>query len=156
MIDITVSQEMAQNLHKAGWRRAGSYFRWTSKKGKWSIGTIMDSPTYGEDKLTDDPFLNDFYAAPTAEEILRELPMQVTRDRKNKEPGTGEMIDTYHLQIKVLKDNIVRIFYRRRGICFGGAKRTSSVLFFDNKDTLANALAAMWIFLKKSNFLSDE
>jgi len=114
---ITVSLEMAKKLEEAGWEQKSCHFVWV---GEQIVG-IQSAHYTGSSG----------YSAPTAEEVLRELP--ATLEWKND------------------SDKIARIHFEMYPDSFqvGYSPQWEKEWFRPKSaDTLANAAAAMWIHLK--------
>lgn len=139
---ITVSLDTAKKLKEAGWQHE-TYFDWYFNGTGANRVVRHPSP----DELRTSEFHLEC-PAPTAEEILRRLPPNLIR-------STEKDTVTYALTIKALfgieqinGDNWQIMYYRvRDGIEMAPY---SPVLF---ADTLANAAAACWIYLKENNLL---
>lgn len=123
---VVVSQYWAKQMNEAGWPHEPTYFFWTKSTRKDSFWRCL--PIVGAKRLANNQIRckREIIAAPTAEEILRELPAN---------------IDGY-LKIEMCDDKSgYRMKYQNKtnyGIC---------------EDTLANAAAAMWCYLAKKNLL---
>ena len=130
MVEITTSLEWAEKLKEAGWLQEKSYFVW----GRIGSGEKMGiKPRYSEGSRMR-------YSAPSAEEILRELPEEI-----EESDYWLEIAKSIHWG-----DTPWEIRYRKNG----------ELLLWDDPepiraDTLANASAAMWIYLKENNLLSN-
>jgi len=128
MIDITVSLEWAKNLKDVGWEHKKAMFYWQEEDGKSRIVQVIEPIGFE---------FRQFYAAPTCEEILRELPQKIDESR---------------LQI----NRLGKLHEYHWSVCYsntcGSAWREEQFI----SDTLANVSASMWIFLKKNNLLNDD
>lgn len=128
----TVSLELTKQLKEAGFPQdpKESYFA-------WEIGT--DGKPYLEkniiEKGGDEP---SYFAAPIADELLESLPNTLNR---------GSEIPWYLVIRKVIEtvdNDEYQIFYER-------GFNNHIVMEFD--ENLADALAKMWLYLKKHNYL---
>lgn len=129
---ITVSLELAKELKEAGWPQEDSIFWWqipSQRRFKPWVSWCRN------ESVDDEPATP--LAAPTAEEVLRQLPVDVMiGDRENriemlKRQGVKE--DKYYVNLR---------FY------------TEVIEFLDG--SLANAAAKMYCYLAKNNLLSQQ
>lgn len=138
---IVVGLEQAKALKEAGWPLRENLFAYAvedkffKKRSiflQWNGETYL--PWYGESRPDGTYTL---FAAPTAEEILRRLPGQW--------PTSTSMFER------------LRMEETNRGFVIG---YSSQQHIFKNDDwfeadTLANAAAAMWLYLKEQNLLPE-
>lgn len=146
---IVVSLDLAKQLKEAGWSQhemkvctdgkerpcANTSFYWSeTSKGNWMIVDSLKG-TIAED-----------IAAPTAEEILRRLPQSIRSVGLNLSAKKGEREYVLH----IVKTNTTRwrlIYWDSDGLPWVAP----SADFID--ESLANASAQMWLYLKKNNLL---
>lgn len=140
---ITVSLKKARELKEAGYPQRISIFHWWKRIGheeyeELGMNIMLDGGS---------PYI----AAPTAEEILRRLPTMI-----EYQGGTFLLFIFPHWA-----DAPKWMMGYERSI--ESAQKTGSTLWIHGKgayhatgDTLANAAAAMWIYLKKNNLLLHE
>ncbi len=143
MTNITVSLSTAKRLRDAGWVQIPSYFYWATNiednSTRWVFG-MWDSQ---------DDESHEYVAAPTAEEILRELPWEYEDDEYEYEDGhdrchppNAYISNTLYLEVGRNSEDEWRVSYN----CPAGGYNKFG-------DTLANAAAEMWIYLKENNLL---
>ena len=146
---ITTSPEKSRDLKAAGWDQKNAHFDWCINGGSKDVGkevircrTMVGRPV----KDCIDPI-----AAPTAEEILRELPVIVRRRMKSIRRKTREY--DFILKIQPRTDGTLKIKYTSTD--YGNASSTISSLmpFSSTEKLLANAAASMYCYLKESNLL---
>jgi hypothetical protein len=145
MNNITVSLQVARSLRDAGWEQEDSSFYWGKfdppKRRHLEDGTIVDIPKeeaeamsyswyyYNEENMPYADEDHNSWAAPTAEEVLRELPEFYTPEDNKK---------------RAMK-------------CYPSAHGRWAVDYEGHctqwSDTLANAAAEMWIYLKEHDLL---
>lgn len=129
MKDIVVSLEWAKKLEEAGWPQYhGEVFGWfEDMNGKM---TVHEVDNFSED---------DHVAAPTAEEILRELPDSFARDQLR-----------YDLTIRTAGGTSGKMFY----VSYKHWHDQLKTVHRQGEDhSLANAAAELWIYLKENNLL---
>ena len=120
--DIVVGLETAKKLKAAGWENgdATHYFYWMDIRDNYNEGEVCPQV---ESVYCNCPMIA---SAPTAEEILRELPT-------------------------------TQICYREDGVSIyvgiGGRQKTVKKTIIG--ETLANAAASMWLYLKENNLLES-
>jgi len=127
MNNITVSLEMAKKLKEAGWKKETEL--------KWYINRLFPAHLRFRNEVQreiDDTFLA---YAPTAEEILRELPDHLLKN------GIKRRITID------ISDN--RVDKNKYGIFYGSGGELYTVY----GDTLANAAAQMYCHLSTNNLL---
>lgn len=123
-----VSLEIAKQLKEAGWKKETEFW-WvdlTFSRGEWLLRNSFEASRFKEQTK---------YPAPLATEILEELPCII----KIKQ-FLGSMdghLETYKKEYKG------KIWY---GVCYRSIKHCTDF-------TLPNALAKMWIYLKKEGLL---
>ena len=137
MKDIIASLEMAKKLEKSGWTQHSSLFYWMTDQNKVRKPVIFEESKYPDR-------YGDCFDAPTAEEILKELPEALDKDRKNFHAGTISGLNMFRLDDKWT----VRYSYR-------GEEKTE-IKCYEFSDTLADASAQMWIYLKKNDMLTSD
>ena len=118
---IVVSLDTAKKLKAAGWDKPTAFY-WSDLTG---IGNLLDARYMGGK-----PFESDM-PAPTAEEILRELPQYVKHTRLFIFPFA--------------KPRCWAMVYGSAGL----GKRFVEY----RRDSLAEAAAQMWLWCKKNNYL---
>jgi len=127
--NIVVSLELAKKLKSSGWEQKAIWF--------WTVDKEHDPFLYGGKKNGDQPTLTpeghrEYFACPTAEELLRELPV-IEPECDNSAELTIERADDWEVSYKEEGKG-----YHIRFTAY----------------TLANASAEMWIYLKEHNLLS--
>lgn len=131
---ITVSLEWAQRLKEAGWVQDVCFY--------WIKHASSPKPfvVYLPNLQQRDPdTLEIWFHAPTAEEILRRLPKSLaTKDRT-----------IHRLSINCNGGKRWRIFY-------GTDVLFDSPVAVDANESLANAAAQMWIYLKTNHLLPPQ
>lgn len=132
---ITVSLEVAKELKKAGWDQDKSIFYWDGSVPPWEVCLDVDrSWSYSATEEDDGKCI----AAPTAEEILRRLPRSIYDEG-------GEY---------------VRICFpsgsHNEGIQYKHLGGLALCAALEDDDTLANAAAKMWIYLKQHDLLPQQ
>ena len=136
---ITVSLEVAKRLAKAGWPQDECIFRWHE--------TVTGSVLYPEGE---EPYPGtENLASPTAEEILRRLPAHLI-DRKKNGDVVGYDLHCQKLSgMEIVAGANWKLWYFRvrDGI------EVAPLGNFSYGDTLANASASMFCFLKENNLL---
>ena len=130
--DITVSLEWAKKLKEAGWLQDGALFCWWLRIG------------HTEYELSPAIFLkNGEFAAPTAEEILRRLPVYFTKGNEKRV-----------MRIMKHEDGRYSVFYESYAIKTGmGELPYYDIPEIKKHDTLANASASMYCYLAENNLL---
>ena len=125
--DICIDLKIAKQLKEKGFKQDSLlYWHYTNYK-KWSIFTkpyAIDS-----DKKLEDGFIS----APTAEEILKELPKNFDKKYLGIAPS--------------LNNNAYGVYYM---------KSDQSIEVMKESGKLCNALAKMWLFLKDNNLLKED
>jgi len=144
---ITVDLETAKKLRGAGFPQVAHWF-WTELQGDdaFLYGAKRDGT---QPTLTPAPDLREYSAAPTAEEILDELPDRIEIDKETTRCQCGK--------------SDIRVSYKA---CFLDMRKSEptnqyivryihcdEVFKFFRADTLANAAAEMWIYLKENDLL---
>lgn len=126
----TVSLETAKKLKEAGFRH-GTYLCWTtwSEYASMGIGTDL-GPYYRMQGYQD--FILDWVSAPTTDELLEELPYRITREN-------------YIAELWIHKNSSDYV------VCYTGQPHTDNK-YFEN-ESLPEALASMWIYLKQQDLL---
>ena len=144
--DITVSQDWAKKLHEVGWEAPcyGHYRKGFG--GEWFFHSFSDEPEHLDD--------GQWIPAPTAEEILRRLPESILmksdfpnmrNDSRNPTVYQGLRIGFTAPNRGSIKSRLcIRYQSDYEPACAG------EVII---EDTLANAAAAMWCYLKENNLL---
>lgn len=155
---ITVSLEMAKKLKEAVWEQEDSTFYWASGKrhAEWVCvydghcdKAITNNAGYGEppwtyylsdidggNEYSNDDKIVEKYAAPTAEEILRNLP--------------------YSISWKDDSDNIAVLFISKFPSSYRvgySPQWTKDAWSTPDSESLADAAAACWCYLKENNLL---
>jgi hypothetical protein len=125
----TVTLKTAEELKEAGFPRE-AYFSWISDdEGDWHLS---ESSLLSEEEIKEYA-----YAAPTAEEILEQLPFFI----KTKEN------QIYYLSIKItMKGDRKQYLVEYLGYVWG-IKQDNGL------ELLAEAAAKMWLYLKKEGLL---
>jgi hypothetical protein len=131
---IVTSLDWSKKLKEAGWSQEGSTFYWQEHQPTHEFHVwFRDVLHLSEVKV---PGL--CFAAPTAEEILRRLPKDIT-----KNDGSCYALEVY--------------FCAEDGNClvYKPMIRGQIMQLADaaNKDSLANAAAAMWVYLSEQKLL---
>ena len=135
---ITVSLEWAKKLKEAGWFQENSVHHWIYGGIRWEIERIEIWETIEGEWGSGRKIENlQIFSAPTAEEILRRLPKCISAETASQEGG---VLDIYP------NDGCWNLAYRNDE---GFAVRDAAALY----PSLANAAAAMWIYLKEHNLL---
>ncbi len=136
-----VSLEIAKLLKEAGWKKETEFWwEWGQMSKKWDIVKNITCPNNGVDR-----FGVDYYPAPLATEILEELPRTLERKTKNADTGHKEMILPYDLRIK--------LHYHDYPIYVGYIGMQGIQSHYEEDNNVINALAKMWLYLKKENLL---
>lgn len=132
--DIVVSLEMAKKLKDAGWPQEDHCHYWSVPYGQemdaWVIVPYVTGAGWHTPK-DDPPTFKDrslFFAAPTAEEILRRLPDEA------EGRAFGMSYDSAH-----------------GSVGYAGSANDDGPIFTDT--SLAHATAAMWLYLKEHSLL---
>lgn len=144
--DITVSLEKAKALKEAGWPQEDSaLITWWENDGC----PFFSHPTKGKPEafygLLWQPQMDSTgtckckkYAAPVSEEILRRLPqLKTTRNR------------IFDLQCRRLEQG-------GWFVCYRYSNATRQTKYQARGDSLADAAASLWIYLKTNNLLPSE
>lgn len=128
---ITVYLETAKKLKEAGWSQTKCEFYW--------IDLYIDDKKLMCKHCLEKPFgsYDEIAAAPTAEEILRELPKMLEIDN-----------EWYHISIR--SDSTVKDHWY---ISYLTLEKEKEKCFQQGSNGLANAAAEMWIYLKTNNLL---
>lgn len=128
---------MAKKLKEAGWEQDNCIHYWTTHSITEEDIVVHRSVAWVNADAHIDGDLN--IGAPTCEEILRELPVRLDGESGTK-PNTFLLID------KVGKTG-----WNVRYVNMTSGDRRQEII----ADTLANAAAAMWIYLKENNLLPE-
>jgi len=162
-MNITVSLETAKRLRAAGWEQEDSSFYWgrfdPPKRRHLEDGTIVDIPKeeaeamsyswyyYNEENMPYADEDHNSWAAPTAEEILRELPNVIIHTPEGKKHS-----NSYRFQCAMTgkTESGMQQFW-----CAYSAAIGSYDHVLIKMDTLANAAAEMWIYLSENGLLSE-
>jgi hypothetical protein len=139
---IVVSIDMAKKLKEAGWDQNECLWRWVEFHGGVAKGhSDYESNTRWElrEKGSDYNF-DPRYAAPTAEEILRRLPESLMLQTRGDRIGGNDSETAFDLE---MGKNKYGYFVRY--------EKEAAEEFY--ADTLANAAAQMWIYLKEHSLL---
>ncbi len=155
---ITVSLEMAKKLQESGWMANPTIFSWgKTMEGEWTIlkpGTewfLTGFEHYCEGIMEGKPIeLKDHLAAPTAEEILRELPPHRIDAKKNGDVVGYDLYCKQCFGVDAMEGRWKVWYFRFRDGC-----ELAPLGMPQYADTLANAAAEMWIYLKENNLLKD-
>lgn len=140
--NVTVSLEMAKKLRDAGWEQDYPFLFYLEKDEQlYRNGEIVGQRNPDEPHEVD---MGPFIAAPTAEEILRELP----------EEKRGATLNTIgHTKVAYLWKDLGKITYSPAPVARDLDGNVDYMQF--EADTLANAAAKMWIYLKENNLLNN-
>lgn len=152
---IVVSLEMAKKLKEAGWPQTDeTLFIWQENVScPLYSHPIKDKPqVYGSRWTYLEPDCGcQKYAAPTAEEILRELPRTFTFNKESVWLECCPMCNEEHPGWEINNNWLVR--YAKVQTLDGENHRR--LAYETCEDTLANAAAAMWVFLKEHSLLPE-
>ena len=133
---ITVSLEWAKKLKEAGWPQSEPLHYWHRNVGQWYV-YAKDFSEHDFNMVDGANFPADV-AAPTAEEILRRLPYEIMDE--------GE---AFELVIAPRRHGGWNVFYTHEN----GENRCAAL---EKEDSLANAAAAMWVYLKEHDLLPSD
>jgi hypothetical protein len=139
---ITVSLEWAKKLKEAGWEQEGFLWWHQTMSGSWEPLTTPELRGCLTMRR-----VHVYYAAPTAEEILRRLPKKLLYEsRAGRISGDGSEV-AYELRIYPIKwkDMRWRVGYDK--------KNPSDTVEEFEADTLANAAAAMYCHCAEQKLL---
>lgn len=139
------SLEWSKKLKEAGWPQEDSVFRWAIQKwGDYHVEPFVEYALVGEmwNPITQEPHhkTHTLIAAPTAEEILRRLPDCIEPDFRifvDRRLPSKKWTVNYRTPIDAL------------------IPRKAKTMHEETSVTLANAAAAMWIYLKENSLLPD-
>ncbi len=133
---IVVSLEQAKALKKAGWPQDESNFYWE----EWNDPTEQKGPfvVFHETEFIETHVV---VTAPTAEEILRELPPSV-------------QIDGITVYLSIFDDRDW-VGDHSWDICYSPDHGWSSDVHVRDKDNFAGACAQMWCYLSENNLLKS-
>ncbi len=127
--DICCDKGISGELKEKGFPQDGLFW-WKKYPSEWDIA--IDGCGYVPDKASD-------FLAPTAEEILKELPCFFCDENGFQ----------YNLHLEQFRKEYCISYYNSYKI-----KNFNRQLFKDKK--LCNALAKMWIYLKDNNLLEEK
>jgi hypothetical protein len=132
---IVVSLERAKELRDAGWPQSskGSVYAWREDVAGWGIAQM-----YQDENVEWEGHIS----APTAEEILRRLPLSIERAKDGN-------VRVGFLCVRPVATGGWAVIYRRRTGATGRSTKIADVC----ADTLANAAAAMYVYLAENNLL---
>lgn len=141
---ITVSLEWAKKLKEAGYPQGSTHYLWGEDgwklDGKKDVSHNLIQPKgdipYKDGGKIEDGVYQRFYAAPTAEEILRRLPY------------------SYEKKVNRTQKAVVYITVHREKQGWQVRAHSKRTLHWASQiDTLANAAAAMYCYLSSNNLL---
>lgn len=137
----TVSLELAKQLKEAGYPQEGYFFWWVNvtDKSQNPILAHFQGTQSNEDYLNEHEDKYEFFAAPTADEILDRLPKKITVSEMDY------FLDVYHEE-DVLDEWVVAYNYIRHNLGFKSHHR-------EMEETIADAAAKMWLYLKKEKLI---
>lgn len=131
--EIVCSLDMGQKIKAAGWTKP-TMFEWLNNDGEFMPMSSEEKGFFRKDEI---------FPAPTAEEILRELPRQVHKPKGHR---------LYKLYVvKCVRNNGVEGWevYWRDKCGFGNIHNT-------NEATLSEAAAQMYCWLAEKGYIKTE
>lgn len=136
---LVVSLEMAKRLKEAGWKD-GCYFWWREGGSAIDPMVVLCSQKNGT-WIPGRPYMTSvkFFPAPTAEEILRRLPRFL--------PWKDNSDNMSSLFVNVFQSTY-RVGY--------SPQWTNDVWSSPDAETLADAAAGCWLYLKENNLLPPQ
>ena len=127
-----VSLELAKELKEAGWKKETEFYH------DWKNDRIISKI-----KDIDIGWYKDCYSAPLATEILEELPKFIDEDEE------------YNLHIeKVVNNDFIIRYEDGNAMTYSG--RNGEEDYYSCGKSLSDALAKMWLYLKKENLLTQK
>lgn len=141
---ITTSLEVSKRLREAGWGK--TTHNWWMVGEKTILQNIHCDPLY--------PYNVEWYPAPTAEEILGELPKYIDKGRLSIfSPTDTEPHGSWHISYCERFENYsdvacgMNLVRKRRG------KSKHEYCLSESSPSLANASAELWIYLKENKLI---
>lgn len=128
----TVSLELSKQLKEAGYPQESYFYweKWVTEEEGYSLLHYISITEWNEDDK------NRMFTSPTADEILDQLPISVK---------TNEI----HFFIKLYKSGIYWIIsYLQKDLT-----EVYKNLYQTSSESIADAAAKMWLYLKKNNLL---
>lgn len=135
---IVVSLEMAKALARAGWDQKKSHFWFSSSYNREKGRHHCVISSRGELTKRNRYIARENFAAPTAEELLRKLPVSLSECRDD---------DLIILRNAIITEWCIAYERRKSGHLHGK-------FIYDTRNlSLADAAASMWVYLKEHNLL---
>ena len=145
---LVVSLDLARQLKEAGWEQEESIF-WLFWSDTHDEGWIEYGSIHSFDSGAKSMYKRGaVFAAPTAEEILRRLPKHLNAFGQH-----GRLTVQFGLSQSQWQPCVGYIHHKSNNWIFQGDNYQDGMMYFVDTDSLANAAAQMWLYLKKNNLL---